>query len=446
MLFFFHFPVHSRIKPPYSSDPIWFVLFAMRFLSASLITLLSLHFAHPLTAADSTDHADLEGPEHRYWETHPGDRFTRLADEWQAGQNLPPLGDPLKTLQHLLDTLDIPVSSQLLVFSATSLQSGRITVNNPRAIYFNDDTSVGYVPGGKIEILSIDPQLGAIFYIVELPNTGRSPIVDRSTRCMNCHSGERVHHVPSHAIESVIPSITGGTLEAYRRGIFGHSVPLEDRLGGWHVTGEGAIKKHRGNVIGKLSPAGLKLTRYIPGEAFSWNNYLTKTSDMLAHLIHEHQIGFINLVVEATYRTRHALHQSNGNLTPEQQQTIDQLAQQVVRYTLFADEVPLPPGGVPGDPEYKAAFQKHNRHALPNNGPSLRDLDLRNRMFRYRCSYMVHTPLWQGMPAPLKQRVDHHLAAALDPNRPHPDYSYLSSVEKQTIRAILNHSGVLKFQ
>ena len=51
----------------------------------------------------------------------------------------------------------MPVSSQLLLFSASSLQSEIINPRNPRALYFNEDTYVGFVPGGKIEVISMDP-------------------------------------------------------------------------------------------------------------------------------------------------------------------------------------------------------------------------------------------------------------------------------------------------
>lgn len=45
-------------------------------------------------------------------------------------------------LNSLLKALQIPVSSQTLVFSKTSLQKHLISPSNPRAIYFNDDIYV----------------------------------------------------------------------------------------------------------------------------------------------------------------------------------------------------------------------------------------------------------------------------------------------------------------
>ena len=51
-------------------------------------------------------------------------------------------------LRSVLTALDVPVESQALVFSKTSFQASRISPQNPRAIYFNDRVSVGWVRGG----------------------------------------------------------------------------------------------------------------------------------------------------------------------------------------------------------------------------------------------------------------------------------------------------------
>jgi hypothetical protein len=48
-------------------------------------------------------------------------------------------------LPALLTALDIPRSSQGLVFSRTSLQTDKITPWSPRALYFTDDVYIGYV-------------------------------------------------------------------------------------------------------------------------------------------------------------------------------------------------------------------------------------------------------------------------------------------------------------
>src|SRR4029079_8879119 len=48
-------------------------------------------------------------------------------------------------LQSALDALQIPIDSQMLVFSPNSLQAKRINQNNPRALFFNDRVALGWV-------------------------------------------------------------------------------------------------------------------------------------------------------------------------------------------------------------------------------------------------------------------------------------------------------------
>jgi hypothetical protein len=71
-------------------------------------------------------------------------------------------------LRSVLVTLNVPIESQVLVFSKTSFQARRISPQNPRAIYFGDDVAVGYVRGGDVlEFISQDPKLGSVFYTLK---------------------------------------------------------------------------------------------------------------------------------------------------------------------------------------------------------------------------------------------------------------------------------------
>jgi hypothetical protein len=68
-------------------------------------------------------------------------------------------------LRSLLQALHIPVSSQTLVFSKSSFQLNQISPEAPRAVYFNDDTYIGWVNRGQfIEIAEVDPKTGPSFY------------------------------------------------------------------------------------------------------------------------------------------------------------------------------------------------------------------------------------------------------------------------------------------
>ena len=390
------------------------------------------------STATGAEVADFLNPVHGYMTRPPQDRFTRLKAELDAGRTVLDTGSERAFLLSLLGALEVPVPSQLLAYSAISLQSRRISPSNPRAILFHDDTYVAWVPGGQIEIASLDPDLGCIFYLLDPAKAGQRPQAARSDRCMNCHAGPSTHRVPGLVVESVVPSITGGGVSAFRREQSGHGIPLDLRLGGWHVTGAGAFTKHHGNVVLEF-PNTVRTERVLkPGELFDIARYPVTTSDLLPHLLHEHQVGAVNRLVEATYLARACLDGKPAPAPDAPAPELDTLARNVVRYLLFADEVALPPAGVTGDPAFKAAFLTTRKPAA--SGASLRDLDLRTRLLRHRCSYMIYSPAFTGLPAPLKQRVYRQLDRALSEPSPEAEYAYLPAAEKRAIRAILRET------
>src|SRR5689334_13052176 len=71
-------------------------------------------------------------------------------------------------LRSLLQLLNIPVSSQVLVFSKSSFQLSQISPQAPRALYFNDDIYIGWVNHGQfIEVAEVDPETGPAFYKID---------------------------------------------------------------------------------------------------------------------------------------------------------------------------------------------------------------------------------------------------------------------------------------
>ncbi|MGE4551421.1 MAG: hypothetical protein AAEJ57_08515, partial [Opitutales bacterium] len=318
-------------------------------------------------------------------------------------------------------------------------QSNLISPKNPRAVYFNEDLYLGWVPGGRIEVIGIDPDWGSITYIFDPPRTKTHSLIQRATRCMNCHAASEFGGAPGLLASSVVPGPGGGSLDAFRQGKTGHGIPFSDRFGGWHLTGKHGIKSHWGNLTGLLSPAGLKKIPNEPGQRFPFDRYPVPTSDVLAHLLLEHQVGFVNRFISATYRTRAVLNGSVPEIDKEATAAfLDAEARSLVRYLLFADEAKFPPGGIIGDTKLKAHFLSRAQRSLA--GSSLRDFDLTTRMFKHRCSYMILSASFQGLPRQLRERVFRRLSQALDLERPLPEYAYLPTKEKQAIREILRHT------
>lgn len=402
----------------------------------TLIAVIGVHGlfgnSHVVRAIER-HHADPEHPAHAYWDRPLTDPFTKLMPQLRSGEIALDQSSDKQFVTSLLEALEIPPSSQLLVFSATSLQQPRISPRNPRALYFNENLYVGWVPGGQIEIVSIDPQLGGIFYIFDIPERSQPLRIERSERCMNCHARNLTGRTPGLTIKSVIPGPNSGSLDAFRLETTGHAVPFEERFGGWHVSGRHRIQKHLGNLTGYFKNGEL-LTKPNPmGERFDVKDYPVPTSDILAHVIFEHEIGFNNRAIELTYLARALAHESGDSLTEEQEIELSTLTRDFVRYLFFVDEVGLPEGGIEGDPAYRRAFL--SRRVPTADGRSLRDLDLKAQIFQYRCSYMVHSVAFDGFAPTLKARVLEEMGRALQEGA--PGYEHLSPSEKADIHAIL---------
>ena len=151
---------------------------------------------------------------------------------------------------------------------------------------------MGYVPGGQIEIIGIDPQLGAIPYIFNLPKAQDTthPKIYRSKRCMNCHASKDMGGAPGLLIGSVIPGSGGGTIDAFRRNIIGHNIPFAKRFGGWHITGENPFPQSWANQTGMMKSGQIHKIFNPPGKYFTWDNYPVQGSSLIPHLLLEHHL------------------------------------------------------------------------------------------------------------------------------------------------------------
>jgi len=377
---------------------------------------------------------DLDSEPHRYFQRTAVDRFSRRIPELAAGGLPLDRSSERAFLKSLLRALDIPESSQLLVFSNTSLQLSLINPDNPRALYFSDDLYLGYVPGGKIEVATIDAELGAVFYIFDIPRSDSRVVVERARRCMNCHANEDTLKIPGLSVKSVAPGPGGGSLDTFHPGQSGHTQPLAERFGGWYVTGTGGFDGHWGNRMGRLYQGELSATPLEPGTRFSFERYPVATSDLLAHLLHEHQVGGVNRLIRAQYRFRELRHRNGGSVPQALPPDLETELADLLSYLLFAQEAPLPASGIPGNPAFREGFAR-NRKAV--DGHSLKDLDLRTRLLRFRCSYLVHTPFFEGLDADLRRRILRDLDHALSPEKRNAASRHLSDSEAAVIRTIL---------
>ena len=142
-------------------------------------------------------------------------------------------------LRSLLAALNVPVESQMLLFSKTGIQHPFTNPQNPRALYFNDRVVVGYIPGAPVlELASHDPRQGVIFQTLQQdPGLGRAPQFTRPDRCLTCHLSANSLGVPGILVRSMFTDVTGRARPSLGSAIVDHRTPLEQRWGGWYVTG-----------------------------------------------------------------------------------------------------------------------------------------------------------------------------------------------------------------
>jgi hypothetical protein len=331
-------------------------------------------------------------------------------------------------LTSVLDRLGIPVASQVLVFSKTSLQIQRISPSAPRAIYFNDDVYVGFVCGGDVlEISAADPKQGAVFYTLDQRHTEVPRLVRQTDRCLSCHSSGRTLNVPGHLMRSVAVDHSGFPLPQ-RSYNTTHDSPLSERWGGWYVTGEDGGQTHMGNAIAAADRAPAKSKEDMT-ETINTTSYLAPTSDIVSLMVLGHQSHMHNLITRAGFEARitaaydRAIRDPIGEPAVESNTTrrrLDRAADELVRYMLFLDE-PAIDEPVAGTSPFAAEFSTPGpRDRL---GRSLRDLDLNRRLFKYPCSYLIYSEAFNALPDSIKGRVYRQLFEILTARNRNIDYA-----------------------
>lgn len=418
--------------------------------SAGLVLALALTSTSiPFAQAQSTP--DYEKPPINYSATEPQDAVARLRARI-ANRQVAIDGSDREQLRAVLAALEVPESSQVLVFSKTSLQRGRIHPGRPRALYFSDSVYVGWVPGGLIEVAAVDPQLGPIFYSFDPREPQASArTFQRDPDCLRCHGGAFVRDIPGVFARSVVPSDTGEPLFRFGTEVIDDTTPFARRWGGWYVTGYTGSEDHRGNAFGNDTadtstfPVSPRRPQEL-SEFFATHDYPAATSDVVALLVLEHQLTMQNSLTRASLSARkmiayqHSL-QKAFKETPTDEPAYDSVksvfrsvTEDVVDRLLFRQAAPLP-AGIAGDPGFRETFAR--TAVRSRTGYALKDLQLGDRLFALRCSYLIYSETFRALPAPLKRQIFERLRVALEDDAPNSRYAYLPPDERRRIFAVL---------
>jgi hypothetical protein len=308
-------------------------------------------------------------------------------------------------LRSLLARLDVPVESQILVFSKTGIQHPFTTPENPRALFFNDRVIVGFIPGAPvIEVASHDPKQGIVFQTLKQDASEKQFV--RPDRCLTCHLSANSLGVPGILVRSMFTEGTGRTRPQLGSSIVDHRTPLAQRWGGWYVTGTHGAARHMGNAMvtqamerGDEAITEHTLNRTTLIDRVSSGALLLPTSDIVALMVFDHQGHAMNLLTRLNWETRVAAADGVADFSKGE---LRELVHDLVDYFLFVDEpaLPSPVKGVSAFADvFSAAGPRDTR------GRSLRALDLQTRLFKYRCSYMVYSPAFQALPDASRRAV-----------------------------------------
>ncbi len=305
---------------------------------------------------------------------------------------------PSGYLRSLLQTLNVPIESQIVVFTPDSVQGYRINMRNPRTIFFNDSVAVGWVRGGFIELASQDPAQGVIFYSLDHGLATRA-VPRRRNDCLSCHNSYSSVGVAGMLAHSILQFSVD------------HRLPFDERWGGWFVTGRTGSIRHMGNADpDKLfgSPR--------PTDTFNWPSLadrldesasLSRHSDVAALMVFDHQMHMMNLLTRIGWEARTAAYDK----TPVD---LRDAAIEVVDYMLFVEEAPLP-GPVQSSSGFPARFAA----------------------LKYPCSYLIYSSQFAELPPPAKAAVYERLWQVLSGQVKDPKYTRLSVEDRTAIVEIL---------
>jgi hypothetical protein len=417
-----------------------------------LLTLFSLT---ALVCATGLSQDDFERAPIEYSASQPANRVSKLQEKLDRGETKLQFDKEFGYLKSVLEALEVPAESQSLVFSKTSLQLRRISPHSPRAIYFRDDLYLGFCRAGDVmEISAVDPKLGAVFYTLDQRSPDKPPKFDRQTdNCLVCHSSSRTEGIPGHLVRSLFVDQSGQPILSLGSRSVNHTTPIDQRWGGWYVTGEHGAQKHLGNLIADKdvqpnrvdNSSGHNVTSL--EKRLATEHYLTPHSDIVALMVLEHQTMVHNCITSANFTTRQALayDQEMGKILERKEneplesttRRIASAGEKLIDALLFVDEAPItaPMRGTSG---FAEKFAKEGPR--DSKGRSLRDFDLTRRMFKYPCSYLIYSEAFDALPPEMREFVAKRMAEILSGQDQQKRFTHLSSADRKAIYEILEET------
>jgi hypothetical protein len=382
----------------------------------------------------------LAHPAIEYFSRPTTDAVAELARRVDSGETRLTFDEGSGYLRTALDALHVPVDSQMLVMSKTGVQGLYTDPGNPRAIYFNDAVTVGYIRGAPLlEFAVQDPQQGVLFYTIEQKPQTR-PVVDRPRACLRCHQVYTTLHVPGMLARSTFVAPDGLPLGQFGSYDADDRTPFRRRWGGWYVTGTHGAMRHMGNALvasrddPESSISDRTLNQMSLADRFDARTYPSAGSDIAALMVFQHQAHMMNLLTRVGWEARIAA--ADRRLDPTTGAARDAVVE-LVDYLLFVDEQPLA-ATVKGTTRFAERFAAQG--PFDRHGRSLRQLDLEHRLLRYPCSYMIYSPAFRALPAEVRQAIYTRMRELLSGGDPNPRYARMVETDRHDVIEILRET------
>jgi hypothetical protein len=374
-------------------------------------------------------------------EAQPPDAFLESRDHPAIAYSAGPVDNPIATLNRqiadhtvrltrdgpsgylrsVLTALNVSIDSQVAVFTPTAFEGDRVKPTNPRTIFFNDDVAVAWVRGASmLEAAAHDRRQGVVFYTLDLAPSATPQFVRDDDDCLMCHVSWDTLGVPGMVVLSTFPQTDPNQ---YANGFVSddHS-PFVTRWGGWYLTGTPPGRVTLGNIV---KGRNLGVLTSLQGR-FDTSGLLSTDSDVVALMVLEHQTHLINLMTRLGWEARVA-----GDAdTPRVRDAAAELADDM----LLVDETPFerPARGSSG---FAARFSAEGPR--DGQGRSLRQLDLKTRLFKYSCSYLIYSAAFDALPDHARDLVYRRLWQVLSGADHAAKYAALSAADRQATLEVL---------
>ena len=340
-------------------------------------------------------------------------------------------------LRSVLGALHVPAESQMLVMSKTGVQGLYTEPANPRAIFFNDAVTVGYIRGAPLLELAVqDAQQGVVFYTVDQKPQPR-PLFERRPGCLTCHQAYSTLHVPGLLARSVFIAPDGLPLSQFGSYDSDDRTLFRQRWGGWYVTGTHGSMRHMGNAIvtnvekRETMISDSTLNRTSLDGIFDARGYLSANSDIVALMVFQHQVHMTNLITRVGWEARVAAYDHRVDLAGG---PLRDAVNELVDYLLFVEEQPLT-ASIKGTTGFAETFAAQGR--ADTRGRSLRQLDLERRLLRYPCSYMIYSAAFRALPIDVRSAIYGRMWDVLSGRDTAPKYARLSEADRRAVVGIL---------